>query len=226
MTDTTVTDTTTEDTTTEDKASAVDELIAAAQAPRAKKVIVDPTVLLAGEEIKEAEKLKREAEKASKKAAVVAEKAQKAAAKAAKKAEKAAEKAAAAPSHTSKLAKAAARLPELSEAAREVLDLCSTCGTASLNALSLHIQHLIRVRATEASRTASKPTVGDRVTIVSCSDARYLGKVATVTGVHRIRLHARPDGAKSDVYLFHADVEPVSVPAEVEVEVEDAAAAE
>jgi hypothetical protein len=113
------------------------------------------------------------------------------------------------PAHMSKVAAAAASLPSLEGDALGVFEAAKELSTGDLNKLSAHL-------AVEARRRATLPpegrtlNVGDTVRIVSGSQAKYIGLVATVTEVRRIRVFVKADSVQRPIYLFAGDVELVS----------------
>jgi hypothetical protein len=172
---------------------------------KAKKTIVPAEVAEKLEAAKAAEKAAREEKKAQiakdreeRKAKKEAEKAAKAAAKTAKSA------------NLSKVEKAKAKLPLLSDGATESYDLAvRDLNKGEIAALALHLQHYLREQATIASAGA-KFAVGQLVTVINSSDPRIIGKTAEITQTHRIRVHAKVEGFKGEFYLFNADVAPLA----------------
>jgi len=121
------------------------------------------------------------------------------------------------PANMSKVDAALARLPVMGDGAQICYDEATTAlDNEQIAALALHLQHELRRRATESS-TGAKVSfeLGQTVRIVNCSDARFIGKEAVITGVHRIRVHARVEGAVNDCYLFKTDVVPVELESEM-----------
>ena len=136
--------------------------------------------------------------------------AEKKAAREAKKAEREAARAAKGPAHLSKVAKAAAKLPVLSENGQGHFKRAMKALTpVEITALAQHLLHALRERSTLAAANV-KLTEGQLVRIVS-GDPRYIGQVAKMFKVQRIRCYVVVEGSEKPVYLFTSDVEPISV---------------
>jgi hypothetical protein len=151
------------------------------------------------------QKAERDAQREQDRAARAAERAE-------KKASREAEKAHKNPAHMVKVEKAAARLQPLTEKAQSVLSQLFEeldNDDTLISSFVDHVQLRLRARATERSAGANLQP-GQVVRITKGSDKRWIGQLATVTKAQRIRCYVRPFNANRDVYLFVADVEPVS----------------
>lgn len=162
---------------------------------------------------KEAEKAARAAERAVKRAERTAsreaEKLAKAEARAAKKAAREAERAAKKPAHLSKVEKAAAKLPILSDRAADFLKKATkNLSAIEITALAQHLQHQVRAQSTVAA-VGAKLAVG-QVVRITAGNAKFVGQTATVNKVQRIRCYCEVPGVEKAVYLFTSDVEPVA----------------
>jgi hypothetical protein len=202
-------ETQTNDTNT--KLSAIDKALAAAQARKAAKEGVDPSVPKAKPSKPKGDKIKVDA------AAKAAAKEAKDAARQARqellkqqrevrKAAKAQEKASGKPAHMKKIEKAASKLPELNKQ-MEILfnEATSNFSAAQISALALHLQHFNRVKATERALN-QKLEIGMTVRIVG-GDPKFIGLTGTVDRAQRIRCYVAVPGFKKPVYLFTSDVE-------------------
>lgn len=192
------------------KLSAIDKALAAAKARKAAK---DGTPIDAGDKpaktkvqkIK-ADGVDKTAEKLAKEAARKARQAQRATEREARRAAKAAERAQAKTPHMKKIEKAAAALPDMSDAMKLVFAEATTnFGAAQINALSLHLQHFNRVKATERALN-QKLEAGMSVRIIG-GPTKHVGKMATVSKAQRIRCFVEIPGVSKPVYLFTSDVE-------------------
>ena len=146
----------------------------------------------------------------------------------ARKAERDAKRAAAAatasrPAHLAKVEAAAANLGVLSEDAQLLFNEATTnLPAAMVTVLAAHLQHFNRANATLRA-LSSKLELGQRVTVTG-GDARFIGKVGTLSKVARIRCLVKVDGLDKECYCFTSDVE--VIPAEsVEEPVADEAVA-
>lgn len=147
--------------------------------------------------------------------------------KAAKAAAKAVVKGAEAPKtpHFSKVAKAFAKLPQLSTSLQSTFEqLVTTTSPRDLATLAAHLEHYNRDQATQKSlaKTLSK---GDLVEITG-GNAKHVGLVGTVSRVQRIRCYVDVPSLSKEVYCFTADVAPVGhvvglTPEEVETTTEE-----
>lgn len=199
--------------------AALDQALAAARARveakegPSEKTPKDEAALKAAREAKEAEKAKKAAERAQaradRKVKQEEERAVKKAAREAKRAEREAERAAKGPAHLSKVAKAAAKLPALSENAQGLYKRVMKALTpVEVTAVAQHLLHALRVQATIAA-TNVKLTEGQLVRITG-GDPRYIGQVAKMFKVQRIRCYVVVEGNDKPIYLFTSDVEPIS----------------
>lgn len=146
----------------------------------------------------------RNAEKAAKKVAREAKREAKKAAKAAEASTKVA--------HMAKVDKAALMLPAITEDAQDAVDeICANYGSTEVTAIIAHLQHRQRVNAT-ASASLVKLTENQMVRITSADGpaARYIGQLAQVVTVQRIRCYVTPVGTDKKVYLFNSNVSPLS----------------
>lgn len=116
--------------------------------------------------------------------------------------------------HMSKVDKAASKLPKLSDSATEAVNnLVQNFGSSDITAIVAHLTHRQRAAATTAALSA-KLEVGQTVRIVSAdgSAAHYIGHLAKVVAVQRIRCYVTPVGAPQSkrVYLFNSDCQAIS----------------
>jgi hypothetical protein len=166
--------------------------VAGASKPAAKKVSLTDTE-------KAAKVAARDADRTAKKAVRDAARAEKKAAKEANRK----------PAHMLKVMKAAAKLPKLNSSAEETVnDITSNYSRDQINAISLHLQHFNRVKATERALT-QKVEAGMQVRICG-GDPRFIGMTGVVAQSQRIRCYVTVPGAKKNVYLFTSDVEAVT----------------
>lgn len=112
--------------------------------------------------------------------------------------------------HMAKVNKAAENLPELNESAAVMVDdIMSNFGGSQITAIIANLTHRQRAASTEKALGA-KIVEGQTVRIVSAegASARYVGQLATVLVVQRIRCYVNPVGspASKRVYLFNSDV--------------------
>ncbi len=205
-----------------DNISAIDKAILAAQARKAAKsgdtnatpdVSATPKAPRTPKAPKEPSEPKRprltDEEKAARQAAKDAEratkKAEREAARAAKRAARVTDRKA---PHMSKVEKAAAKLPVLSEQAQlAVNDITTNFSASVILAIAAHLSHFNRVRATERALGQTVAT-GDTVRIVS-GDSRFIGQTGEVFKAQRIRCYVSLKGVKKPLYLFTSDVEVV-----------------
>lgn len=194
-----------------DQISKIDQAIAAANARKAsrgqptasKPDVVDGTPKPKRAKLSPEDKAAREASKVEEKASRKAERDK---VREAKRAERAANRAA---PHMSKVEKAAAMLPSLDAEAQSAFGkLTGRFSTAALEALGEHLRHFVRVKRTETA-LSTKLTVGQLVRITG-GDPRFVGRVATVNKVQRIRCYCIVPGVERKVYLFTSDVVPVT----------------
>lgn len=201
--------------------SAIDRAIAAAQARKAAKAaagltenVTSPSSgdsLTMGEDhpvLKRPERLSSEArvaKNAAREKQREVQKAERAAARAARRAEKEASKTGRAP-HMSKVEKAAAALPTLSDAAQLTFnEVTANFTAAEITAIAAHLQHFNRVKATERALQRSVGE-GDTVVIIG-GNPKYVGMRGTVSKAQRIRCYVELPGVAKPVYLFTSDVE-------------------
>jgi hypothetical protein len=112
--------------------------------------------------------------------------------------------------HMKKVEKAAANLPQISQMAKAVFEqVTGTMNVAEAHALSEHLRHFIRVQRTQDA-LGTELKEGQIVKIVGGSDARYIGKTATVKRVQRIRCYVEVHGSDKELYLFTSDVKALS----------------
>jgi len=164
---------------------------------------------------KDAEREAKKAERAAAREAKLAEYRagveQRKAERAAKKAERESARAARVP-HLAKVQKAAENLPELSDAAEEVLSSLEGLSAANISCILAHADHHLRESQTKAS-IGVVLEVGQLVKITS-GPAQYLGQTGTVSKVQRIRCLVDVPGFNKPAYLFLADVEVVEADGE------------
>jgi len=122
---------------------------------------------------------------------------------------KVAERANAKTPHMKKIEKAAAALPDMSPSTQLIFnEATANLSAAQINALSLHLQHFNRVKATERALN-QKLEVGQQVRIIG-GPTKHVGKLATVERTQRIRCFVNIPGVNKPVYLFTSDVELVA----------------
>lgn len=110
--------------------------------------------------------------------------------------------------HLSKVQKAAAQLPELSDPAAQAYErLVAELSPVDLNSLGLHLQHLYRHHATEAA-AARTLREGQLVRLLG-GPAKTRGRVGTVESLNRIRCYVRLEGVTHPVYVFTSETEDV-----------------
>lgn len=153
--------------------------------------------------LSDSEKIERQAKRDSDR---TARKAERASAREAKRAERDANKV---PAHMAKVTKAATKLPALNENAQVMFnDITSNFGRDQINAISLHLAHFNRVKATERALN-QKLEAGMAVRIVS-GDPKFVGLEGTVAKAQRIRAYVNVEGSKKPIYVFTSDVEVIS----------------
>lgn len=191
-----------------DNTSVIDNAIAAAKRkmaargakePVAPKAPKEPKAKPVTDEAKAAAKAAKDAERAKAKA-------DRDAVRAAKKAEKLANKRT---PHMSKVEKAAAKLPPLTDAARLALnELAANFTATEISTIAAHLVHFNRVKATERA-LSQKLEAGMSVRIVG-GDSKFVGMEGTVVKAQRIRAYIAVEGSKKPVYVFTSDVEVIS----------------
>ncbi|MBM3298368.1 MAG: hypothetical protein FJY85_00260 [Deltaproteobacteria bacterium] len=181
------------------KLSAIDKALAAA---KARKVAKESSPTSESDDVKVT---KSAPDKAEKIAAREAKRAQLAKEREERRAGKAAE--AKGPAHMKKIDRAASRLPVLSDPAQLLFnEATSNFSAEQITAISLHLQHFNRVKATERA-LGQKVQVGQTVKIIA-GDPKFVGMTGTVSKSQRIRCYVTVSGIKRDVYCFTSDVEP------------------
>ena len=181
---------------TADAASATPKAAKAPKAPKEPSEPSEPKRPRLTDEEKAARQAAKDAERATKKAEREATRAQK---KAAKEADRKAP-------HMSKVAKAAEKLPALSEQAQIAVDgITANFGASVVSAIAAHLNHFNRVKATERALGQAIAT-SDTVRIIS-GDSRFIGQTGTVAKAQRIRCYVSLPNVKKPVYLFTSDVE-------------------
>ncbi len=112
------------------------------------------------------------------------------------------------PVYMKKLARAASKLPSLTDAAQLLFnEVTVNFSREQLTAIALHLQHFNRVKATERA-LGQKVTQGMAVRIVG-GDPKFVGMTGSVIRSQRIRCYVAIPGVKREVYLFTSDVEVV-----------------
>jgi len=211
----------TQNTESTTKLSAIDKALAAAKARAAAKVAVDgeeqPKAKAPKEKPAKEPKVKKETQpdfaKAQKKEA---NDALRAAAKAKRDAEREARRAAKAAdtgnkkgAHMKKVEKAAAKLPNLQEAAEALFnEITANLSRVQIASLALHLQHFNRVKATEMAAGRSYKQ-GQAVRITG-GDPKFLGLQGTIESARPLRCFVNVPGVRKPVYLFTSDIEPVA----------------
>lgn len=118
------------------------------------------------------------------------------------------------PAHLAKINKVAAQLPALSADASFLVDSANEMTTADICSAIAYLQIAVRRRGVTALADAPKLNVGDRVSIASASNPRFIGQMGTVNKVQRIRAYvtldnkdySQKDGRPSGDYFFHTDL--------------------
>jgi len=190
--------------TLDTKFSAIDKALAAAKARKAAKEGLPQD---AASDVPKA-KVKMTAEEKADKLALRAQKqAQLKAEREARKASKASQTKG--PAHMKKIDRAASKLPELNDQLQLLFNEATTnFSAAQITALSLHLQHFNRVKATERA-LSQKIEAGQQVRIIG-GDPKFIGLTGTVSKAQRIRCYVSIPGMKRDVYCFTSDVDLVS----------------
>lgn len=188
------------------KMSAIDKALAAAQARKAaKEASISPTQVSSSgnsDESKLAEKVAKAAARAARQAQLKAERDARAAVK---KAERSSGK----PAHMKKVERAASKLPQLNESAQQMYnDIIVNFSAEQITAISMHLQHFNRVKATERA-IGQRVENGQTVRIIG-GDPRFIGMTGTVNLARRIRCFVDVPGFKKPAYCFTSDVEIVS----------------
>lgn len=189
------------------KLSAIDKALAVAKARKVAKETssaspdaeTPSTPPKAKVKLTDQEKAQKLADRAAKQAQLKAEREE-------RKAAKAKEKASGKPAHMKKIDRAAGKLPSLTASAQLLFNEATTnFSSEQIAAISLHLQHFNRVKATERA-LGQKLATGMNVRIVS-GDPRFIGMTGTVAKAQRIRCYVTIPGVKKDVYCFTSDVE-------------------
>ena len=108
--------------------------------------------------------------------------------------------------HLKKVSRAASKLPVLSDSAQALLDEVKTnLGRVEQSSLALHIQHFVRLKATEMS-AGRRFRNGQKVRIVA-GDLNFIGAVGTVESARPLRCFVNVPGAKKPVYVFTSELE-------------------
>lgn len=183
------------------KFSAIDKALAVAKARKAAKESGTSDDTKPSGKVDEATKAER---RAARDAEREAKKQANAAAREARRAAKASQPKG--PAHMKKIERAASKLPELNEQMQLLFNEATTNLSASqITALSLHLQHFNRVKATERA-LGQKAEVGQAVRIIG-GDPKFIGLTGTVSKSQRIRCYVTIPGFKRDAYCFTSDVE-------------------
>lgn len=110
------------------------------------------------------------------------------------------------PVHMSKVEKAAAKLPVLSDSAASLFEEITTnLPAATISALSAHLNHFNRVQATQRAVGAAPLKVGQVVRIVG-GDPRFIGQTGHLEKVQRIRCYVKLSDSGRVAYCFTSDV--------------------
>lgn len=198
----------TQDTSVEMKLSAIDKALAMAKARKsAKEEATVSETSTVKQKISTADratlKANRDAERAARKLAIAQQ-------REARKAARLATHGDGQTPHMKKIEKAAAALPKMSDATQlSFNEITSNLSAAQITALSLHLQHFNRVKATERALTQTLD-VGQQVRIIS-GVQKYIGMTGTVDRAQRIRCFVTIPGVSKPVYLFTSDVELLEV---------------
>ena len=113
--------------------------------------------------------------------------------------------------HIRRAQKSAAKLPQLSDGAEEVVNLALSLSHEDLSSVLAHVNHNVKIKTLQSAvslRTTNVITNGMMIRIIS---GRHAGKIAKVVDVKRIRCHVTLVDDTSDriLYLFTSEVEPV-----------------
>lgn len=114
------------------------------------------------------------------------------------------------PVHMKKVARAAERLPAISDKAKDAVQTILNSGfdRNEITGVIAHVTHRLREEATLKAQ-AVEVGLGDTVRINDAS-SRYNGQLGRVVAVQRIRCYVEPlTAAEKKVYLFLSDVEKV-----------------
>lgn len=172
----------------------------------AEGTVTDEVAVTKRPRLSDTEKLERQAKRDAERSA---RKAERTTAREAKRAERDANKV---PAHLAKVQKAASKLPALNEAAQLTFnEITTNHGRDQINAISAHLAHFNRQKATERALGMSFG-VGDTVRIVA-GDTKFVGLTGTVSKAQRIRMYVSIDGFKKPIYCFTSDVELVEAAA-------------
>lgn len=116
-----------------------------------------------------------------------------------------AELAARKPAHLSKVEKAEANLPQMSDAAKEIFDLAKDLDRTDVEVLAAHLGFMARKNAT-LQATGANLKINMPVKVIG-GQARYIGATGVVSKVQRIRCFVTLDDSGKEIYLFTSDVE-------------------
>jgi hypothetical protein len=178
--------------------SAIDKALAAAKARKAGKLSQE-----SGEPMKKISSEERAAAKAERDQARALRKQQLAEARAAKR------EAASKPAHMKKVEKAGSKLPALNDQAQLLFNEATANFSAEqITAISLHLQHFNRVKATERAINQTV-SLGQTVRILG-GDPKFIGMTGTVCLARRIRCFVEVPGFKKPAYCFTSDVEVIA----------------
>ena len=112
-------------------------------------------------------------------------------------------------SHMKKVEAARSKLPKMEDATKAFFsELASKLDVQQLVALAEHLRFQARLTSTKQAPAKAIP-IGTSVRIVN-GEARYIGKVGTVTKSQRLRTFVSVPGFNREAYVFTADVEVVN----------------
>ena len=114
------------------------------------------------------------------------------------------------PPHMAKVEKASKNLGELEGLVKQLFDqITMDLVPNQVEQLGQHLLAHARAKRTARSTNLRVLQVGDKVTIHG-GDPRYHGMVGTVVVSNRLRVRVKVDAKNTPLYLFRADVKPVS----------------
>lgn len=114
------------------------------------------------------------------------------------------------PPHMAKVEKASKNLGELDGLVKQLFDqITMDLVPNQVEQLGQHLLAHARAKRTARSTNLRVLQVGDKVTIHG-GDPRYHGMVGTVVVSNRLRVRVKVDAKNTPLYLFRADVKPVS----------------
>jgi hypothetical protein len=114
-------------------------------------------------------------------------------------------------SKTSRLAAAKDKLPALTGVSQQLIDRAADLTTVEITALAAHLNYLVRARGAQlAVKATVKLEEGTQVRITG-GDPRFVGCIGTITRSQRVRCFVTVPGNEKPLYVYLAEVEPVTV---------------